>query len=317
MLFAASFGAASCLWTVSVNAQSVPAAATPAPIPSPVPGRALLDFPLGTVGEIPALADAAGGGLFNPAAVLPLHPRRLSAAVAALSATENRGVDGQVGTVVATRGRTALGIGLARMSVGGLDRTGETDPTVLGTVPYYTSVASLLLARRIGGIARNRLVIGAAARYRSGRSDTLTASTGALDFGVLADHLGGNPLDLRVGASTYMLRPGSQGVEKPGLHVGADARVAGANDAHEARMGLSTDLTRGSQRETGIYASGRYEFAEAHVGVSRAVGFQSTQTRTQLGVGFRGTRFAVGVAHEGSDPGFGSIWQFSLSTQLK
>ncbi|WP_025412360.1 hypothetical protein [Gemmatirosa kalamazoonensis] len=309
MLFAASFGAALCLRTVPVNAQSVPSG-------SPVPGRALLDFPLGTVGEIPALSNAGGGGLFNPAAILPLHPVRLSAAVAALSATETRGVDGQVGTVVATRGLTAFGVGLARMSVGGLDRTGDSDPTVLGSIPYYTSVASLLAAHRFGGAAKRRLVVGAAARYRSGTSDTVTASTGALDFGVMADHLGGH-LDLRVAAATYLLRPFNQGIERPGLHLGADARVAGPDDAQEVRMGLATDVTRGATRETGLYASGRWRFAEARAAVAKANDFQSSQTRTRLGVAFRGTRFAVGVAHEGSDPGFGSIWQFSFSTQIR
>jgi hypothetical protein len=312
MLFAASFGAALCLLTTLVNAQSVPAASTP----TPVPGRALLDFPLGTIGEIPALASAAGGGLFNAATILPLRPARLSAGLAALSATENRGVDGQVGTVVVTRGLTAVGVGYARVSVGGLERTGDGDPTVIGTIPYYTSVASLLAARRFSGPFKRRLVLGVAARWRTGRSDSVSASAGALDVGVLGDHLGGK-LDLNLAASTFLLRPTGQGIERPGLHVGADARVAGPDDAHEARMGLATDVTRGGTRETGLYASGRWGFAEARGGIARAQGFQSSQTRTRLAVAFLGTRLNVGVGHEGSDPGFGSIWQFSLSTMLR
>lgn len=310
MLFAASFGAALGLRTLPVNAQSVPSAP-----PAVVPGRALLDFPLGTIGEIPALSDAAGGGLFNPAAILPLRPVRLSAAIAALSATANRGVDGQVATVVGTRGFTALGLNYARVSVGGLERTGDSDPTVLGTIPYYASVASVMAAHRVGGPVKRRLVVGLAARYRAGRSDTLNGGTGAVDVGGVADHLGGR-LDLRVAVASYLWRPGA-GPHMPGLHVGADARVAGRDEEHQARMGLAWDNTRGGTRETGLYASGRWGVAEARAAIARADGFQSTATRTRLGVGFRGTRFAVGVGHEGSNPGFGSLWQFSLSTQMR
>jgi hypothetical protein len=310
MLFAASFGAALCLGTTPVNAQTVP--------PSPaVPGRDLLDFPLGTLGEIPALATAAGGGLFNPAAVALGPPVRLRAAVAHLDAPRDRGASGEVATVVAQRGRTLVGVGLARMGVSGLERTGDGDPQVLGRVPYYTYVASVVAARRVGGPLRGRLTLGAAARYRAARADTVDASTSALDVGLVADRLFGQ-LDGRVGVASYLWRPGREAIERPGIHVGADARVAGPDPAHEARVGLAVDATRGGTSERGLYVSGRWRVAEVRGGVARATAFgEQRQTRTRLAVGFHAARFSVGVGNESSAPSLGPMWQFTLSTQIR
>jgi hypothetical protein len=310
MLFAAWSGAALSLASTSVNAQSVPA--SPA-----VPGRDLLDFPLGTLGEIPAMATAAGGGLFNPAAIMAGPPSRLRAAVGHLDAPADRGASGEVATLVGQRGRTALSLGVARMRVGGVERTLDGDPQVFGTVPYYTYVASFAAARRVGGPLRGRLALGLAARYRAARADTVDASTGAFDVGVLVDRLLG-ALDGRVAASSYLWSPGKEEVERPGVHVGADARVAGPDSAHEARVGLSLDATRGGTSERGLYVAGRWRVVEARAGVARATGFgDHRQTRTRLALGFHAAGFVVGVGNETSSPSLGPIWQFTLSTRIK
>jgi hypothetical protein len=309
MLFAASIGGALGLSTTVTNAQSVPV--SPA-----VPGRALLDFPLGTVGEVPALATAAGGGLFNPAAILAGAPPRLRVSVAQLNAAHDRDVDGQIVTLAARWGRSALGIDVARMGVSALDRTGDTDPQSLGSVPYDAYLASLIGAHRFGGPFAGHLTLGAAARLRVARADTVTASSGALDVGAVADGLLGRR-DVRLAVASYLWTPGREAVERPGLHLGADARVAGANDAHEARLGVGRDLTRDGTAETGVYATGRWGFAEARAGVARSSGFGSHETLTRLALGVRSARLAVGVGREDSDTGFGGMWQFTLSTQLK
>lgn len=308
MLFAASIGGVLCVTTPAVNAQTVPS-------PAPVPGRALLDFPLGTLGEVPALAGSAGG-LFNPAAIVVGAPFRLRAAAAHLDAPRDRGASGEVVSVVGARGRSALGVGIARMGVSGLERTGDGDTQVLGSIPYYTYVASLTGAYRIGGPLGGHVALAAAARYRAAHADTVDGSTSALDVGVLADRLAGKA-DARVALSTYLWRPGKEDVELPGVHFGADARVAGPDDAHEARVGLAYDATRGGTSEKGLYVSGRWRIVEARGGVAQAVAFGTTQTRTRIGVGFHAARFTVGVGNESSDPGFGPMWQFTLSTQLK
>jgi hypothetical protein len=309
LLFAASFGAALGLWTTTTNAQSVPDQ-------SPVPGRALLDFPLGTLGEIPALSTAAGGGLINPATILPLRAPKLAVAAASLNAPGERGVDGESVTVVDRIGRSGFALGIARMGVTGLERTGDGDTQVLGHVPYYTYVASLVAARRFAGPFHRHLVVGASARYRAAHADTTNASTGLLDVGAMADGLLGRR-DVRLALSSYLWRPGRESVERPGLHAGADARVAGADAEHEARVGLGYDATRGGTSETGLYAAGRWTFLEARGGLVSATAFGDSQTRTRLALGFHSTRLLVTVGHEASGGGFGSIWQFTLSAQVR
>jgi hypothetical protein len=177
-------------------------------------------------------------------------------------------------------------------------------------------VLSLIGARRIGGPLGGHLVVGAAARYRSGRADTVSAGIGALDGGLVVDQLLGRR-DVRLALSSYLATPGDHPAERPGVHFGADGRLAGLDALHEARAGVAYDATRGGVRETGLYASGRWGVAEARAGIAQAREFGSRQTRSRLALGFHGTRFAVGVGHEGSDPGFGSIWQFTLSTQVR
>ncbi len=313
MLFAASFGATCCLGPGRAGAQNVPAA-------RPVPGRALLDFPLGTLAEVPALATGGGGGFTNPAALLAdgaaEPPSRLRVAVGQLSAQGLRGATGQFASLNTVRGRSAIGVSFARMGVDGIDRTGDGGPQVIGDVRYDTYVLSAESARRLGGTLRNRVVVGVAARYRGARDDTLSASTAAVDVGLLADGLFG-ARDVRLAASSFLWRPGRESIERPGARFGADAHVLGTDAAHEVRAGVSHDVTRGATSETGIFAAGRWTYAESRIGIASARGFGDSQTRFRLALAFRADRLTVGVAHEGSAPSFGSLWQFTLSSRLR
>ena len=310
ILFAASCWGVSCLGVRVGNAQTVPSS-------RPIPGRALLDFPLGTLGEAPALSTAAGGGLFNPAAILGPDPARLRVSLAQLERAGDAGAEGQVVAVVARVDRqTEAGLSFARMSVGGGDRTGLGDPETQGSVPYGTWVLSGVAARRLGWAFRNRLGIGVAGRYRSAVSDTTRASVGAADVGVYADRLFGK-LDARFAAASYLWLPGRESVERPSFHAAADVRVAGPDATREVRTGIAHGATRDGVRETFVYAAGRWRYAEGRLGVARASDFEGPQTHTRLAVTFHSSRFSVGVGRETSESNFGALYQFNLSTLFK
>lgn len=310
ILFAAACWGAACLGARVGNAQSVPPR-------RPIPGRALLDFPLGTLGEAPALSTASGGGLFNPAAILGLAPARLRASFAELQRAGDASADGQVLTAVArVDRRTLAGLGVARMSVGGGERTGLGDPESQGTVPYSTYVVSGVLARRLGGALGEHVGVGVAGRYRSATSDTVQGAVGAADVGLYADHLLGRR-DLRLALASYLWLPGREATERPALHAAADVRVAGPDDAREVRLGVAHGATRDGARETFVYAAGRWRYAEGRLGIARANEIRETQTHTRLGVAFHASRFSVGVGCETSESSLGALYQFTLSTLLK
>src|SRR5688500_4870029 len=119
LLFATSWRGAFVLAASSANAQSVP-------------GRELLDFPVGALVEAPALATQTAGGAYNPAAMLlpvPLGARgRTRVSVGALSSRGERGPPGLLASVAyAPRPRWGASVSLARVTVSQIDRT-ETTP---------------------------------------------------------------------------------------------------------------------------------------------------------------------------------------------
>jgi hypothetical protein len=276
-----------------------------------------MDFPLGTLGEGAALSIAAGGGLFNPAAILGPARARLRLSVGKLDAPGDRDVGGELlSAVYRPDARDAFGISFAHMGVSGIDRTGIDGPETQGTVPYGTYVVSVLAARRLGWRFRDHVALGVAGRYRSAHADTVRGSTGAADVGLYADRLFGR-LDARIALASYLWLPGRESVERPGAHVAADARVAGPDAEHEGRLGASYDRTRGGRREAFVFVAGRWRYVEARAGVARAREFEDPQTSTRLGLAFHASRFSVGVGREDSQPSFGSMYQFTLSTQIK
>ena len=139
-----------------------------------VPGRDLLDFPLGALGEAPALATEAAGGLFNPAAPLLGAAGRVRGSVSHVNAPGERGLSGQlVGVDWRLRPRTVLSISGARAGVGSIPRTGASPDIEPGEVTYDTFLVSGGVAHRV----LRHLAVGTAVRYRVGRADTAQAST--------------------------------------------------------------------------------------------------------------------------------------------
>jgi hypothetical protein len=300
LCFAATLGAS--LATVPRTAQA-----------QAVPGRDLFDFAVGALGEAPALAVESAGGLYNPAALLLAPVGRLRASVSHLNAPGDRGLSGEVvGIEWRPSARRGVAVTIARAGVSDIPRTDDTPTAVGGDVVYDSYLVSA------GGTARvlPHVAIGGALRYRVGRLDTASASTVGGDAGVVVDGLLGRH-DLRLGASSFLWRPGAKLADRPLATVGADARVVGRAVAREVRLGLSYVGSRGGEQEGYGYVSARLRNVEGRAGVARATRAGEADTRSRLGLGLRYAGLLVGVVREESASGFGPIYQITLSSILK
>lgn len=278
-----------------------------------VPGRDLFDFAIGALGEAPALAVEAAGGLYNPAAPLLAPVGRLRGSVTHLNAPGDRGLSGEVvGLEWRQTPRRAYALTIARAGVSDIPRTDDTPTANGGTVVYDSYLVSAGAAQRL----LKHLVVGGALRYRVGRLDTATASTVGADAGVVVDGLLGRR-DLRLGASSFLWRPGADRGDRPLASVGADARVVGRSVAREVRLGASYLGSDGGEQEGFGYVSARLRNVEGRAGLARASRGGEADTRSRLGLGLRYAGLLVGVAREESASGFGSIYQITLSSILK
>ena len=303
MLFATSWWGALVLAASSANAQSVP-------------GRELLDFPVGALVEAPALATQASGGLYNPAALLLVPTAnpggRIRVALAQLSSPGERGLSGQIASVsYQPRPRWVAALTLARVAVDGIDRTETTPETILGDVLYDAFVISGGGAWRV----HRHVVAGAAVRYRLGRADTTHASMAGADAGIVVDGLLGRR-DVRLAVSSYLWSPSAERGDRPAVYAAADGRVVGDSAAREGRLGYSYGASRGGGTEMYAYAAGRWRYVEARAGVVRISAFGDEVTRPRFGVGLHYARLSAGVARE-TGGWIGPITQFTLSTAFR
>ena len=279
-----------------------------------VPARDLLDFPVGALTEAPALANEAAGGLYNPAAPLLAPAGRLRGSVTHMNAPGERGLTGQLlGLEWRQRPQRVLSFSAARAAVQDIPRTGEENPSAdFGTVPYDTFVLSAGAATRV----HRHVAVGAALRFRTGRVDTTQASAIGGDAGIVVDGLLGRH-DLRLGASSFLWRPNARFDDRPLALGGADLRVVGRAPTREVRVGGSYLGSRGGEAEGYGYVSARLRNVEGRAGVARAERGPYTDTRTRLGFGLRYARLLVSVAREESASGFGSMYQFTISSLLQ
>ena len=278
-----------------------------------VPGRDLLDFPVGALAEAPALAIEAAGGLYNPAAPLLGPAGRLRGSVTHMNAPGDRGLAGElVGLEWRQRPQRVLSFTAARAAVQDIPRRGDEPAQDLGTVPYDTYVLSAGAATRV----QRHVAVGAALRYRTGRVDTTQASAMGGDAGIVVDGLLGR-YDLRLGASSFLWRPDARFDDRPLGLGGADLRVVGRAPAREVRLGASYLASRGGEAEGYGYVSARLRNVEGRAGLARAQRGPYSDTRTRLGFGLRYARLLVSVAREESASGFGSMYQFTLSSILQ
>ena len=278
-----------------------------------VPGSDLFEFPLGTMGEAPALAEQSGVAFWNPALAAMPRGSRARFGVAALATPADQGVSAQLaGVAVAFSKAVTGGLSVARAGVQDLVRT-ETDPQSLGRLSYNSTVYSALVARR----SPAHVVTGLALRYRTGQLDDLRRGAVGLDGGVLADGLLGK-LDARVAVASFLWRPANQADERATVTAATDARVGGTGELREARAGYGFTVTQGGSREHYAVGSARYGAWAGRLGVARATTFDDVTWRLRLGVGVYYARYVVGVSRESSGAaGLPATYQFSLSSTIK
>lgn len=276
-----------------------------------IPGRDLLEFPLGSLAEGGALSLSSGDGFRNPAAVLLPAARRARFTISSLTTGADQGVAGQI-LAVAYQGprETTLGLAVARAAVSGIVRT-ETDPqSIGGAVPYGTLVVSAHAARRTAG----RATVGAALRWQRGELDLDQRSAVGIDAGVVvADLLG---IDGRVALASFLWRPGTRSRDGAAFTGAIDGRAAGRDTLREVRVSYAYSHAPGRSREHFASVAGRLGPLEGRVGVARTSGTSHGTTRPRLAIGLHQARYFVAVAREESPYGLSPVYHFTLVTSF-
>jgi hypothetical protein len=291
-------GLVALLWAPRLHAQAVPA-------------RDLWEFPLGAVFEPAALAVEPGAGLWNPATMHLPPGDRLRLGVASLAAGAAQGVDGQlISVAVQRRSGVTVGLSVARASVAGLLRT-DSDPQTIGDIPYAATMISAQAAR----VLVPHVTVGAAVRYRTGTADQDSRTAVAADLGVVADELPWN--HARIAIASFLWRPGREVDDRPALLAAADARIAGARTAREARLGYSYNGVNRGAREHGPFVSGRLDWLEARAGWYQTAAGASSVSRVRTGLALHYARYVVSIAREEGASSLGPVYQFSLSSILR
>lgn len=298
-----------------IFAALVLAAAAPAGVPAavgaqPVPARDLLDFPIGTVAEAPALASTVGDGLWNPATVLLANGQRAHVALAALATSAQQGVSAQtLAAAVHLPQDLTVGLGVVRAGVRDLQRT-LTDPQTVGDIPYGTTVGSLTVARRLSWATG-----GIAVRYRTGELDGVTRGVLGLDAGAVTR--APTWRDLRVGMASYLWRPAVTSDDRPAITAATDARLAGTSEVRELRAGASLVATRAFGTDSYVHLAGRSGRFAMRGGVVRTRAFGLTSWSTRLGVGLHYARYVVAFSREEGQSGLSPSYQFTLSSSYQ
>jgi hypothetical protein len=277
-----------------------------------VPGRDLLQYPLGTLAEAPALALETGDGFQNPAAIRLPDSTRFRGTVVALNTGTDRGVSAQLASVaMALPQRISVAFSAARASITGIGQT-LSDPQLIGRdIPYSTLVLSLSGARR----SLKHVTSGVAVRYRTGEVDGLRRSTFGLDGGVLAERILG--YDARVGVSSFLWGPGAGDSDDASFSGAFDARVIGADSLRQARVGYSYTFDDAATAGHYVFTSGRYSRWIARAGIARTTAFGHSDTAIRLALGVRYARYTVGLSREESAGGFDPTYQFVLSGMFR
>ena len=278
---------------------------------SEIPGRELLRFPVGLIAEPAALPGIFNGGFWNPAAGLLANGATWRLSAGAMSTPSDVSVKADAGAITGLWRGSSITLSVVRASVAGVVRT-DSDPLALAyDLQYSTIVTSVGVARAL----RPNIAWGVATRLRTGQIDLDRGRALSIDGGIIADHL--TRFDARIGASTFLASPWSNGKEHTSFIVGADARIALVDSTRFGRAGVSTTTTLGGDAEQFVYASGRYLAWEIRGGPVRTAinGAENYRARMAIAVHYGG--YAVGVAREGSPGGLGPSYQFVLSSVLR
>jgi hypothetical protein len=273
-----------------------------------VPGRDLLDYPIGTLAEAPALALDSGDGFQNPAAIRLAEGTKLRGTAIALNSGTDRGVSAQLlGVAAKLPSRFTVGLSAVHAEISGIAQTADDPQPIGGEIPYNTFVLSLTGARE----STRHVTSGVALRYRTGEVDGVTRSTFGLDGGVLVDRLFG--LDARFGLSSFLWGPGSGEGQDASFSGALDSRVIGADSTRQARVGYSYTASEGASGGHYVFAMGRFSRWIARAGVARTSVYGTSDTSLRLALVLRYARYTVGLSREESAGGFDPTYQFVLS----
>jgi len=291
---------------------AVAAAWTPVASAQRVPGRDLLEFPIGTMAEAPPLATLSRDGLWNPATILLDPDQRGRVAASALDGPVQQGVAVQAfSAALPLPSSVTIALSVLRASVRDLPRT-EGDPQSVGSdIRYGTTLVSASIARRFSNVVD----AGLSLRYRRGELDTEVRVVMAMDAGVLV-HLPGKG-DVRLAASTFLLQPAWGGNSESRLSAAVDARALGTRDDKQLRTGYSLSYTGALATEHYAFLSGRLQMLEVTGGMLYSGVHGGTSFRSRFGVGLRSSTLAVGLSREENSSGIAPAYQVMITAYLK
>ncbi|HEY9225150.1 MAG TPA: hypothetical protein VIP11_00800 [Gemmatimonadaceae bacterium] len=266
-----------------------------------VPGRDLLEFPLGLLAEAAPLSSQMIGGLWNPATGALRSPSRAALGFAGLTTPQEQGVRlNQLAGAYNVRPNLTAQVSVASASISDLFRT-ETDPLTRGSeLSYSTTLFSLGLAG-----ARKDMRAGFMARYRRGNSDSERRGTFGVDGGVIFDRVVRTPV--RFAASTFLFTPGG---DEATYAAAADVPLFARDSVIVIRVGEAISYTQERGREGYSFATARYHGLDLSGGVSQSSAFGNSGMRLRLGCGLRYGGYTVAIAREDGAAGFGASYQF-------
>lgn len=293
-----------------IFAAVVSAVLTTAVAAQQVPGRDLLEFPLGTLAEPQALSSAMIAGLWNPANSALSSPDRAAFGFAGLTTPQEQGVQLEmVGAEYRLSAPLTANLSFADASVSDILRT-ETDPQTLGgSIPYGTSLLSAGLAGQ-----RRTLRVGVAARYRWATLDADHSGVVTVDAGAVLDSVAHTPV--RIAASTFLFSP-ERSREDATYFAAADLPLLHRDSTLVLRGGYALSHTEGRGGEDYAFATMSYHVFDASAGLSQSTAFGNTARRVRLGAGLRYAGYAVAIGREDGAAGIGASYQFLFTRVIR
>ena len=275
-----------------------------------VPGRDLLDLPLGTLADAPGLADQ-DVMLWNPAGIMIPGHHLGRANFAAVQTPADLGASALGVLLVGALPRElAAALSVVRGSVSDLARTDASPQTAPGDIPYNTTMASLAIAQK------NQLVtVGLAFRFREGTADVERRGAFGLDGGLRADSVLGLPV--RGALSTFLWRPANGSDEETAYTGALDAPLFRRDTVLEARAGYAVTLVERRTNEHYVFVGATGKRWEARVGLARHESSGESEWSLRVGTGLQYGRYHIGLAREGARDELGGIYQFTLGTLIR
>lgn len=287
------------------------AGAAPTAAAQQVPGRDLLEFPLGVLAEPASLSSRMAGGLWNPATARLDSAARGEIGIAGLATPKSQGVSLEmIAGEYRLRPSWTASASYAQASVTDIFRT-DTDPQSLGAeIPYSTSVLSAGLATAL----TRSLNLGAALRYRWAAADTAHTGVVSLDAGAVVDRLAGTPV--RLALSTFLFSP-ARSREAATYQAAADVPLLRRDSSWTVRAGAAVSHTDGRGREDYGFGTASYRQFDLSAGVLQSSVYGNVDHRLRLGVGVRYAGYDLAFGREDGVAGFPPSYQFLLTRVIK